>query len=317
MSPDGPLLLGVDGGGTSTVAWLALPGGRVLGRGKAGPSNAKAVGAESARRALVEAVRAAFRDGGRPPSRAAVACLGLAGFDRPEDRAMLGEWSAAEGWAEALVLVNDGALVLAAGTPEGWGVGVISGTGSIAVGRAPDGRTARAGGWGHLIGDEGSAYSVVLGALRLVVRRADGRDPGPFGADRLAERLCRALGVEGPSRIVSALYAPGMDRARIASLAPEVLACAADDPDVNELLLVDGGRALAEQAAAVAGALEFRSGPLPLAVAGSFLLSATELRKALLDGLERRGFQPVVNGVDQPVRGAIVLAGRALASPST
>ena len=66
-----------------------------------------------------------------------------------------------------LCSVNDGDLVVAAGTPEGWGVGLIAGTGSIAVGRAPDGRTARAGGWGHLIGDEGSAYGVVLDALRL------------------------------------------------------------------------------------------------------------------------------------------------------
>jgi N-acetylglucosamine kinase-like BadF-type ATPase len=98
----------------------------------------------------------------------AVACLGLAGFDRPEDKQLLSEWAETGHWAERLLLVNDGDLVVAAGTPEGWGVGVIAGTGSIAVARAPDGRKARAGGWGHLIGDEGSAYGTVLAALKKV-----------------------------------------------------------------------------------------------------------------------------------------------------
>ena len=68
-----------------------------------------------------------------------MACLGLAGFDRPDDRAVLAGWADEARVARRLVLVNDGDLVVAAGTPEGWGVGVIAGTGSIAVGRAPTG----------------------------------------------------------------------------------------------------------------------------------------------------------------------------------
>ena len=135
-------LLGVDGGGTATEAWLAEPGCRVLGRGTSGPSNAKAVGLEAARRALDAAIRAAFDDAGLEPAPVDVACLGLAGFDRPDDRKILTGWANEARWADRLVLVNDGDLVVAAGTPEGWGVGVIAGTGSIAVGRTPDGRTA-------------------------------------------------------------------------------------------------------------------------------------------------------------------------------
>src|SRR5262249_24385520 len=144
------LLLGVDGGGTSTAAWLAGPGEEVLGRGVSGPSNAKAVGMEAARRALRAAIPAPVGDPRVQPAPVAAACRGLAGFDRPDDRATLAGWADEARVARRLVLVNDGDLVVAAGTPEGWGVGVIAGTGSIAVGRTPDGRTARAGGWGHL-----------------------------------------------------------------------------------------------------------------------------------------------------------------------
>src|SRR5205823_6089767 len=103
-------LLGVDGGGTSTEAWLAEPGFRLLGRGTAGPSNAKAVGLEAARRALEAAIGAAFQTAGLVPAPVDVACLGLAGFDRPEDRAVLAGWADAACWAHRLVLVNDGAL---------------------------------------------------------------------------------------------------------------------------------------------------------------------------------------------------------------
>jgi N-acetylglucosamine kinase-like BadF-type ATPase len=310
-----PMLLGVDGGGTSTEAWLAGVGGEVIGRGASGPSNAKAVGMDAARRALDAAIRAAFDDAGLEPAPVEVACLGLAGFDRPDDRAILTGWANEARVAGRLVLVNDGDLVVAAGTPEGWGVGVIAGTGSISVGRTPDGRTARAGGWGHLIGDEGSAYVLVLDALRLVARRDDGREPSRTAAspDPLTARLCRALGVARPSQIVTAIYAPESTRARIAAMAPEVLAACDESPDDAARLLRPAGAALAEIVAAVARSLGWPDGPLPLAAAGSFLLSAGPVRRAMLDDLAGRGYQPALRPVPEPARGAVILAGRALA----
>jgi N-acetylglucosamine kinase-like BadF-type ATPase len=305
------MVLGVDGGGTSTVAWLADVGGEVIGRGASGPSNAKAVGMESARRALDAAIGAAFDDAGIDPTAVEVACLGLAGFDRPDDRAVLTGWAGEVGLARRLVLVNDGDLVVAAGTPEGWGVGVIAGTGSIAVGRSPDGRTARAGGWGHLIGDEGSAYMLVLDALRLVARRDDGRDPRP-DPDPLTDRLCRALGVDRPSQVVTAIYAPSATRTRIAAMAPEVLAACDASPADAARLLGHAGASLAEIVAAVARSLGWPSGPLPIAAAGSFLLSATAVRRAMLDDLAARGYRPDLIPVPEPARGAVLLAARAL-----
>ncbi len=225
------LLLGVDGGGTTTEAWLAEPGGKLVGRGTAGPSNAKAVGLQAARQALDAAIQAAFHAGGFAPTPVDSACLGLAGFDRPDDRRLLAGWADEACWAHRTVLANDGDLVVAAGTPEGCGIGVIAGTGSIAVGRSLEGRTARAGGWGHLIGDEGSAYRVVLDALRLVACRADGREPVPPGCDPLTEHLCTALGVSEPAQIVTRIYSPDFDRAQIASLAPTVLAAGEEDAE--------------------------------------------------------------------------------------
>ena len=311
MSAPG-LVLGVDGGGTSTVAWLAGLDGQVLGRAKSGPSNAKAVGVEAAEHALDAAILGAFQDAKLELTPAEVACLGVAGFDRPDDRALLAGWSASAGWAKRLVQVNDGDLVVAAGTPEGWGAGVIAGTGSIAVGRDRDGRKARAGGWGHLIGDEGSAYAVALAALNLVARRADGRER-PAADNALARTLCQALGVATPSAIVSALYAPGFDRTKIAGLAPVVLESAEVDPEITPRILEPAGAALAEQVLAVCQSLDWPPGPLPLALAGSFLLGATAVSTALIGRLRAAGYDPAPAPVPDPVRGAVAIALRSLA----
>jgi N-acetylglucosamine kinase-like BadF-type ATPase len=312
MTARAPLLLGVDGGGTSTLACLAVPGGRILARGTAGPSNAKAVGDPEARRALDRAIATAFAAAGLAPGPVAVACLGLAGFDRPEDRQRLREWSAGGRWADRLVLVNDGDLVVAAGTPEGWGVGVIAGTGSIAVGRAPDARTARAGGWGYLFGDEGSAYAVAVAALRRVARRADGREAPRTDPDPLTVHLCRALDIPGPGHLVSALYAPGFDRSRVAALAPAVVAAAAEDAALVREILGPAGSGLAVMVRAAAQALGWAGGVLPLAMAGGFLLSAPAVTQSLLDELRAGGYDPIPAAVPEPALGAVLLADRAL-----
>jgi N-acetylglucosamine kinase-like BadF-type ATPase len=319
MTAARPLLLGVDGGGTTTAAWLADsagagPGG-VLGRGQSGPSNAKAVGLPAELAALDRAIAGAFADAGREIAPVEIACLGLAGFGRTEERQALGEWAEARRLARRVLTVTDGALVVAAGTPEGWGVGVIAGTGSIAVGRDRQGRTARAGGWGHLFGDEGSAYAVVINALRRVARRADGREPAGRTPDPLTVRLCEAVGVRDPSGLVTALYAPGVDRTAIAALAPVVLGAAEDDPAIVEDLLIPAGHDLAEAAAAVARALGWPSGPLPLALAGGFLLGSEAVVRGLLGRLERSGYAPAPTRVTEPVRGALALARRALDEP--
>lgn len=305
------LFLGVDGGGTSTVALLGLADGTVAGRGQAGPSNAKAVGTAAARTALEEAIAGAFAAAGLWPRAVAVACLGVAGFDRPEDKALLGEWSVAGNWADRLVLVNDGDLVVAAGTPEGWGVGVISGTGSIAVSRAPDGKKSRAGGWGVTFGDEGSAYAVAVAALRLIARRIDGRDPAPAGPDALMESICKALKIDGPGKIVSAVYAPGMDRTRIAGLVPAVMEAAAKDPSLVDLLIQPAARDLGETAAAAARSLGWHSGPLPIGLAGGFLVAAPSLADALMADLRARGYEPTPTLVQEPAEGGLNLARRA------
>jgi N-acetylglucosamine kinase-like BadF-type ATPase len=309
------LILSVDGGGTSTEVILADLDGKILGEGTSGPSNPKAVGTEGSMMALDQGIAAAFSNAGIEPGPVAVASLGLAGFDRDEDHLILKAWAGGQSVVPIgrLLMTNDGQLVLAAGTPDGWGVGIIGGTGSIAVGQSPDGKSARAGGWGFLIGDEGSAYKLVLDTLRFVAKSIDGRMPREATSESFTNAILKALGVTGDSMgLVSIIYEPSMNRTKIAGFAPQIIEAIRAEPRFVSVFLKPAGVELAEAAAAVARKLALPPGPLPLGLAGSFLIMTPEIKSALISHLERIGYQPQVTDVERPALGGLVLARKSL-----
>ena len=109
--PSEDLVLGIDGGGSTTVAWLALADDphepRPLGVGQSGPSNPQSVGWEATRQSLGAAVEAAFRDAGRPPQQVRAACVALAGADRPGEQRQIAAWATQQGLAHQTRVVND------------------------------------------------------------------------------------------------------------------------------------------------------------------------------------------------------------------
>jgi N-acetylglucosamine kinase-like BadF-type ATPase len=195
-------------------------------------------------------------------------------------------------------------LLLAAGTPDGWGVAVIAGTGSMAFGRAPDGRTARAGGWGYLLGDEGSGYALALAALRAVARMADQRGPTTY----LADMLLSHLALKQPQELIGAVYRGGLDRPAVAVLAPVVLEAAEAGDEVADAIVQKGAEQLALAVAAVARQLELTS-PLPVALAGGLLVAAPGYRRRLTQALAKSLIHPEpVMLIQEPAEGAVRLA---------
>src|SRR3990170_4420420 len=104
-------------------------------------------------------------------------CLGIAGVDREDDHTVIRGIMKRIGLKARILIVNDALVALEAGTPGQPGIVIISGTGSIAYGRNAAGEAARSGGWGHVLGDEGSGYWIGRAALRAVLRAADRRGP--------------------------------------------------------------------------------------------------------------------------------------------
>jgi N-acetylglucosamine kinase-like BadF-type ATPase len=302
------LFVGVDGGGTHTIALAGRDGGSVVGRGETGPSNPSALGFDRATAAIVEAVRGALAGiGDAAPARIT---MGVAGAGRPADARRLGELVAAGLGlpAERIRVLQDVALLLpAAGLSSG--VALVAGTGSSAFGVAPDGRTATAGGWGYLLGDEGSAFFVGREALIAVARA----DDGTGRPTALTGATLRHFGVETPRDLITAIYQSGHPRAAIADLAPTVVETARGGDPIGGEILALGVRELGRCAIALTRRLGLRD-PALVAVGGMFRAGALVL-DPLAAELATAGLRPPQVLAAEPALGALRLAAGELPEP--
>lgn len=303
------LFLGIDGGGSKTRALVMSGDGTLLGVGTKGSSNCQIVGVEGALNALRSVIAVACDAAGLAQNTTFdAACFGLAGVDSAGRRADFESWALREGLARRCAVVNDSEIVLAGGTPTGWGVALISGTGSICYGVAPDGRNARAGGWGYLLGDEGSGYQIALQALRLATQTADGRAE----AHELLNAVLAQLGLAAPIELIAACYRPEVTPAEIARLAQLVLALAnagnRDAAGIVDLAALELARLLT----AVARTLELHRPPV--ALGGGLFVTDPQLwhriaRQVAID------LGPVAT-VSDPAHGALAIARRMLEEAS-
>ena len=297
--------LGVDGGGTKTLAAICDANGHILGRGSSGPSNIDDVGLEPAAANISQAVNIARAAANLEPQPFAAAFLGLAGVVSTRDRALT------HGIAERLELAapdhigvdHDCRIALAGGLAGRSGAVLIVGTGSSCYGVNDAGEAWRSGGWGSLISDEGSGYFLGREGLIAAVRSLDGRGP----SSSLADALLKSLGVTQPDDLLHRLYVTGLTRSEIAALAPIILDSAADG-DAAALEIVErGSDLLAECVAAVAQHLRLERFEL---VVGGGLYNASLLVQNMLHG-RLLGSVPqcrIVTPELPPVLGACLLA---------
>lgn len=263
MASSPPFVLGVDGGGSRTIALVLDGQGREIGRGQGGPSNHQSVGIDAAREGLEEAITTALRAAGHPAL--AAACLGMAGLDRPEDQHILEEMAGVVLPEVSAEVVHDATIALVGGTGgKRVGVVVIAGTGSIAVGYDASGRMARAGGWGHLLGDEGSGYDLARRALIAATRAHDGRGP----ATTLTHRLPAAAGVDTLEALANRVYLEGWTTPRLAWLAPVVFSAAEAGDAVASQIVSEAAAELGLAAVAVIRTLGLEAQDVEVVLAG-------------------------------------------------
>jgi N-acetylglucosamine kinase-like BadF-type ATPase len=307
------LLLAVDGGGTKTQAVVADLEGKILARGLAPSSTVHNVGFEQSCQALTTAIEGALvnvlgpqaRQEGRVwrSARIAAACFGLAGIDSPEDEAEVSRWVREQAITPRFAVINDSELILAAGTPEGWGVALVGGTGSVCLGRTREGRTIRVGGWGPIIGDEGSGYQIAISALHRVTQTADGR----ADAKALLDAVLRHWSLREAGALIRHVHAEAMTPSDIAGLASVVLDLATRGDAHAKAIVEEAASDLARHVQSVVKKMGVAKPPL--ALAGGLLRAS--LRQAVLARVREE--VGAVNYVTDPPLGGLVLARRLLA----
>lgn len=308
------LVIGVDGGGTKTVAWLARVQPDleldILGRGTAGSSNLRAIGWDRALENLLLAVKSAWRDAGQEVRTVDLAAFALAGAGQADARAQIERWARQQGLALKVKVMHDARAVLLAGSPSGWGVALVAGTGAVAFAEDAHGKQAVTGGWGYWFGDEGSAFWLGQSALRAATLAFDGRGPMTTLTGAILERLQ----ISDPREMLSALSRSGDVRQAIATLADLVSSAAAQHDKVSFQIIKKAANHLAYLVRSSANKLSLGN-EFPLALAGGVICGSSLILDGLKQGLLDQGIHPTSQQVTaEPVVGCLRWASQEVVS---
>jgi glucosamine kinase len=299
------LLAGVDGGATKTVAVVGTLDGNLLGFARGTSSNYHNVGVREAVKSIHATVAMACRRANASTNDLKIVVMGLAAMDSPRDFRVGRRVADLTRLGKRRIVRHDSVIALYAATLGRPGIVVNAGTGSFAAGIDADGRVIRAGGWGNIIDDEGSAYDIGKLGIRATLRGLNGREP----KTAIAETLVRKFKLRTLEDIVHQVHEKPMTVEEVASISGLVAQTALKGDRVARDILVHEGRVLANLASAVARRLRMTRSKLDIyCTGGVFNAGATilnpfrrELRKSVSRFRIRRSrFDPVV--------GAFILA---------
>lgn len=297
------IFLGIDGGGTQTTCIIGDETS-VLATATTGPSNVVRVGEERARDSLRDVVQQACAAAGANPAEVKRACIGLAGAARPEIVSLVRSFLS-DLLPEKLAIVGDMEIALQAAFGDGPGIIVNAGTGSFAYGRDRAGRTARVGGWGFAISDEGSGHWIGRSAVSAAFRARDDGEPSS-----LLEEIVNAWKLSTPDDLVrSANGSPPPD---FSAIFPVTLALADAGDSVARSVLSHAGAELARLVRLVILRLFPSGDDVPVAMTGSVLRQSALVREVFYNDLQIDCPCAVPNStIIEPVKGALELARKA------
>ena len=291
-------LIGLDGGGTRTIGLIADRAGNCLGRVTGSATNYHLVGLDQTESTLKSIVTDLLNQINLQIADCQSACFGLAGVGRPDDHQRVLHICHKIGLPARFLLTHDAEIALVAGTGVREGIIAISGTGSIVYGRNRQGKAARTGGWGHLLGDEGSGYDIGLRGLRAVVRMADGQQASTF----LIPEILTQISLTSPDQLVK--WISRADKSQIAQLANSVFQAAqAGDLTAQEII----NHASRELALSIQTVIQQLALPLSaqIVLSGGVFQNQASFVKSMQDHFLHRKVKLVA---EEPAYGAILIA---------
>jgi len=299
-----PVVLGIDGGGTKTMCAIARDG-VLLGTSTTGASNLIRVSDEDAKLALLSAIRAACQTSGITPNQIEAACLGIGGASRENIAARVRE-IVGEVLHCPCEIVGDMLIAYDAAMRGGPGVVVIAGTGSIAYGHNERGESARAGGWGSVISDEGSGYWIGRNAVAAAFRALDsGR------STVLIRFIMDRWRVVTRDELIA--FANSNPQPNFSELAPAVFEAGAQGDTTAQELLSDAGAELAKLAKVVIRRLWPGSHAIEIAALGGIFTHSKFVYKVFENSIRsERSTANIRLLTEDPVQGALFRAEKLL-----
>jgi N-acetylglucosamine kinase-like BadF-type ATPase len=296
-------VIGIDAGGTKSVCCVADERGAVVGEARGGGANLQSEGELAVEKTLHALMEEALA--GRSLDVGAI-CLGMAGVDRQDDARVVRGILRRIGARARTLVVNDALIALVAGVgADAPGAVIVCGTGSIAYARDARGVAARAGGWGHVLGDEGSGYWIGRRALRAVTRAADGRGP----ATALGAKVLAHFGVARPSDLIYEVHDRQARPQAIARVARAVQQARDEGDAVAAAILDEAAGELVAAARSVCDRLRLRDTAFDWLLAGGVFQGVPWLAQELTRRLPGLAPSSRVRPLDaEPALGAVRLA---------
>lgn len=298
-------VIGIDGGGTRTQMKIASMDGKLLARCEGGPVNINSIGRHLMWQTLSELTQKGLADIGGLISDCAAVCLGIAGAGRQEEKRIITDMLKEIGYRNNVIIVDDAHVALYGGIGSDVGIVLIAGTGSICYGRNKNGESCRSGGWGYILGDEGSGYDIGLQALKHLVRSYDGREERTLLCSLVMERLK----IGSIDEVIGLIYRSCEGRTAIAGLAPVVDEAYEAGDEYAKVILEKAASELFQCACSIIKALGFTDIPVKLVLSGSVLEKSKYIRKRVIDAVS--GQYPLiatVKALDDAAWGAVQMA---------
>lgn len=311
MSAD--VILAIDGGATRTRCVVVDRAAHVLGEGQGGPANHLLVEAACVQRSLADAIAGALT--AARVSWADVRCVaaGLAGVDYDETGADTARRLLPGVGRAVLSIAGDIVIAHVAALDDRPGVMALAGTGSAILGVDGDGRRVKAGGWGPVFGNEGSAYEIGRSALVAAARAYDGTGPATALGEAVRARLGLGDFRESIARVYGGFHGGAVAPHEIAALASLVTDAADAGDPAADAILARAGEDLAAAVVAVLGRLRLEEASCPVSYQGSVLRRCARVRSAFVQSLAARASHARVQPPrHSAVMGAYMLGCRAL-----
>ncbi len=303
-------VIGVDGGGTSTVARLADLHGNIISVSKAGPSNLQTYGPEKCAETLTGAITDAISQAGVSIDTVQTVVYGTAGAGRKADQerlynAIQNKWDEMSQKPGALYVVSDADIALEAAHGGEPGIIIIAGTGSIIYGRDVDGTIKRSGGWGPIIGDPGSGTAIGLRALRHAAKIID----GCAEAGLLMQLIAENTGITSQESMINKIY---KEKFPPSNVAPLVFRAAGNDDPAALEIIQESGAELVDMLQCGIKKFAFQK-TIPIAYIGGVLQSDT-IYPDVVSNLIRQNIPnaDIRNPKYKPEEGAVAMALRLL-----
>lgn len=271
--------LGIDGGGTNIKALIGDGTKRILGSFVSGPANYHSIGMDKVKESFIYLFDYCSDEYNISPQDIKCICMGCAGVNNETDRMVYYEMMRSLGYRGELLIYNDAFVALVGANRGIKGAVLISGTGSIAYGISKNGQHVRTGGWGHIIGDEGSAYAIARDALNYISHIFDGIS----AYSKLKDRIMEKLNIRSAEELMNYICNPETKKQHIAELAPIVLETSAMDKTA-ETIVKKAAHDLFLMVYGLKGKMNMKS--FQLALSGSILIKSDVVRKLLIDEMQ-------------------------------